>query len=186
MLEMGLEHDLEVMPFDPKALQAPDFLEISPLGKIPLLIDEGLTMMESVAIIQYLLNRYGEGRFEPDRDGPDYGMFLQWLHFGEATMMGPISQVLQHVHFLPEEKRDPDEAAHGKRTFQAYAAVLNRALGDQDYLVGNEFTAADIVVGYSLFVADMVKLLPAKAQHLNAYYKRLQARPAFQKATTAG
>ena len=181
--ELGLKYDLELMPFDPKALKAPDYLEISPLGKVPVLVDDSVTMMESVAIVQYLLNRYGEGRLEPDHDGPHYGEFLQWMHFGEATLMGPISQVLQNTLFLPEDQRDRDVADQGKRTFEAYAGVLERSLSGQDYLIDDEFTAADVVVGYSLFVADMAKILPAKTKRLAAYYDRLRERPAFQKAT---
>ena len=181
--ELGLSYDLESMPFDPKALKAPDYLEISPLGKVPVLVDDAVTMMESVAIVQYLLNRYGEGRLEPDHDGPHYGEFLQWMHFGEATLMGPISQVLQNTLFLPEDQRDPNVADQGKRTFEAYAGVLERSLSGQDYLIDDQFTAADVVVGYSLFVADMAKILPAKTKRLAAYYERLRERPAFQKAT---
>ncbi len=140
-------------------------------------------MMESVAIMQYLLNRYGEGRLEPDHDGPHYGEFLQWMHFGEATLMGPISQVLQHALFLPEDQRQPEVAEQGRRTFAAYAGVLNQTLAKQNYLIDDEFTAADIVVGYSLFVADMANMLPARSNQLTAYYDRLKARPAFQSAT---
>ena len=184
--ELGLEYDLDVLPFNAEALKAPDFLEISPLGKVPLLVDDAVTMVESVAIIQYLLNRYGNGRLEPDRAGPDYGTFLQWLHFGEATMMGPISQVFQHTRFLPEDKRDPEVADQGRRTFAAYAQVLDRVLAEHDYLVGDEFSAADIVVGYTLFLADLAKMLPASSKHLKAYYERLRQRPSFQMATTTG
>ena len=181
--ELGLEYQLEAMPFDPKALKAPDYLEISPLGKVPVLVDDAVTMMESVAIMQYLLNRYGEGRLEPDHDGPHYGEFLQWMHFGEATLMGPISQVLQHALFLPEDQRQPEVAEQGRRTFTAYAGVLNQTLANQNYLIDDEFTAADIVVGYGLFVADMANMLPARSNQLTAYYDRLKARPAFQSAT---
>lgn len=181
--ELGLDYELELMPFDAKALKAADYLEISPFGKVPVLVDDAVTMFESVAIIQYLLNRYADGRLEPSHDASEYGELLQWLHFGESTLMGPISQVLQHKLFLPEDRRDPDTAARGQRAFEGYATVLNRMLAKQDYLVGNEFTAADVVVGYSLFLADMAKLLPAKMKHLAGYYQRLIERPAFQKAT---
>ena len=180
--ELELNYELELMPFDPKALQAPDYLEISPLGKVPVLTDEGVIMFESVAIMQYILRRYGDGRLEPLSTSPEYGEYLQWMHFGEATLMGPISQVLQHTRFLPEELRKSDIAARGRHSFKAYGAMLNRRLQDRDYLVG-EFSAADIVVGYSLFVAQMADLLTPAHGHLSDYYRRLSQRPAFQKAT---
>ena len=181
--ELGLDHQLELMPFDPKALKAPDYLEISPLGKVPVLLDDGVTMFESVAIMQYVLRRYGEGRLEPASSAPEYGEFLQWMHFGEATLMGPISQVFQHTRSLGKELRNPDIAARGRHSFAAYAAMLDRRLADRRYLVGDEFSAADIVVGYSLFVAEMVDLIPAGTHNLRGYYQRLTERPAFQKAT---
>ena len=84
------------MPFDPKALKAADYLEINPFGKVPVLVDGALTMSESVAIVQYLLDRYADGRLEPDRSSPEYGRFLQWLHFGESTLMGAVAEVAAH------------------------------------------------------------------------------------------
>ena len=181
--ELGLDYQLEVMPFDAKALKAPDYLEISPFGKVPVLVDDAVTMVESVAIIQYILHRYAGGRLEPLSTAPEYGQFLQWLHFGESTLMGPISQMLQHKLFLPEELRDDDMASGARRTFEQYASILDQTVADRDYLLGDDFTAADIVIGYSLFLAEMANMMPPKATHLAAYYQRLAQRPAFQKAT---
>jgi len=181
--ELQLDFELENMPFDPKALQAPDYLQISPLGKVPVLVDDRVTMFESVAIMQYVLRRYGEGRLEPSFDAPEYGQFLQWMHFGEATLMGPLAQVMQHVRFLPEELRNPDMAARGRQAFEAYASMLDKTLADRSYLLGEDFTAADIVVGYALFLANMMDLLKPKHANLTAYYERLSQRPSFKKAT---
>ena len=181
--ELQLDYELENMPFDPKALQAPDYLEISPLGKVPVLVDDRVTMFESVAIMQYILRRYGEGRLEPAFDAPEYGQFLQWMHFGESTLMGPIAQVAQHVRFLPEELRNPDLAARGRQAFAAYASMLDNTLKDRSYLLGEDFTAADIVVGYALFLANMMDLLQPKHANLIAYYERLSQRSGFKKAT---
>ena len=180
--ELGLEYELELLPYDPKALKSVDYLEVSPLGKVPVLVDGATTMFESVAIMQYILRHYGEGRLEPDPNGPDYGQFLQWTHFGEATLMGPISQVFQNTRILPKETRSADIAERGRQAFDAYASMLDRTLSGQDYLVGSEFTAADIVVGYALFVAEMAGLLGDKHANLVAYYDRLKQRPAFQTA----
>jgi glutathione S-transferase len=181
--ELQIDYELENLPFDAKALKAPDYLEISPLGRVPVLVDDSTTMFESVAIMQYILRRYGEGRLEPSSSAPEYGQFLQWMHFGEATLMGPISQVLQHVRFLPEELRNPDLAARGRQAFEAYASLLDKTLKDHAYLLGEEFTAADIVIGYALFAANMMDLLLPKHVNLMAYYERLSQRSSFKKAT---
>jgi glutathione S-transferase len=180
--ELGLDYELETLPFDPKALQSVDYLELNPFGKVPVLVDDAVTMFESVAIIQYLLEHYADGRFEPARKSPEYGRFLQWMHFGEATLMGPVTQVALHSMLLPAEQRQPAFAEAGRRTFEHYATTLENALQGQSYLVDELFSAADVVVGYTLHVAKQCGILPEQAQNLTAYYERLAARPAFQKA----
>jgi glutathione S-transferase len=180
--ELELEYDIEVLPFDRKALRSVDYLAINPFGKVPVLVDDTVTMFESVAIIQYLLYRYGDGRLEPPLGSAEYGQYLQWLHFGESTLMGPVGQVALHTLLLPEAERDPGIAAEGRRVFRHYARELDRHFGTRDYVVDNEFTAADIVIGYTLYVADACQELPEELKTLRAYYERLRARPAFRKA----
>jgi glutathione S-transferase len=180
--ELGLDYEIEVLPFDPKALKSVDYLALNPFGKVPVLVDHELIMFESVAIVQYLLERYADGRFEPPRASPDYGRFLQWMHFGEATLMGPVSQLAEHTELLPEVERLPAVAASARRSFTHHAGILDAALAEHDYLVGNTFTAADIVVGYTVHMAKRYDALPERARALAAYYERLAGRPAFVKA----
>jgi glutathione S-transferase len=182
--ELGLDYELEVLPFDRKALQSVDYLAVNPFGKVPVLVDDAVTMFESVAIIQYLLRRYGEGRLEPPDFSPEYGKFLQWMHFAEATLMGPAAQIAMHTALLPEAERNAELAELGKRQFAHYARALDRELTGQTYLIDDEFTAADIVMGYTLFVADTFGALPPELKALNEYYARLKDRPAFQKAVS--
>jgi len=181
--ELGLKYELEELPFDPKALKAPDYLQLNPFGKVPVLVDGSLTMSESVAIVQYILDRYADGRLEPDRNSPEYGVFLQWLHFGESTMMGPISEMAAHTYFLPEDQRNPAIAERGKKTFAHFAGILDAELADHTYLIDDEFTAADIIVGHTLFIVHLFKMAPDGLSNLDAYYERLTSRPAFQTAT---
>jgi glutathione S-transferase len=180
--ELALEYELEVLPFDRHALQSVDYLSINPFGKVPVLVDDAVTMFESVAIIQYLLRRYGEGRLEPPDAAPEYGQFLQWMHFAESTLMGPVAQIALHTALLPENERHPDIAAAGRRAFTYYARTLNQVLSGQTYLVDDEFTASDIVMGYTLHAAHMFGSIPAEHKALHEYYQRLKARPAFQTA----
>lgn len=180
--ELGLDYELEVLPFDPKALKSPDYLVISPFGKVPVLVDDTVTMFESVAIIQYLLEHYGGGRLRPAHDSKLYGEFLSWLHFGESTLMQPVSQIAQHLFLLPEAERSKERLEEGKRIFEHYAKILEAKLTGKEYLVGNQFTAADIVVGYTVNAADQLGALPQECEALRAYIERLKQRPAFQKA----
>lgn len=180
--ELGIDYEIEILPFDPKALRSVDYLALNPFGKVPVLVDESLIMFESVAIIQYLLEHYACGRFEPPRSAPEYGQFLQWMHFGEATLMGPVSQLADHRELLPPAERHPEVAALAERSIGHYAKALEKALKGHDYLLENQFTAADIVVGYTLHVAKLYGALPDSCEALTAYYGRLAARDAFKEA----
>jgi glutathione S-transferase len=180
--ELGLKYEIERLPFDRKALQSVDYLQLNPFGKVPVLVDGAVTMFESVAIIQYLLNRYGDGRFEPPIMSPQYGEYLQWMHFGESTLMGPVAQIAQHALLLPPDKRSPEMETAGRRAFAHYARELEKLLAERKYLVGDEFTAADIVMGYTLAGAQDFGAVPEECTALKAYIARLKERPAYQKA----
>lgn len=181
--ELGIDYEIETLPFDAKALRSADYLEVNPFGKVPVLVDDAVTMSESVAIIQYLLEHYAQGRLQPHRHLPEYGMFLQWMHFGESTLMGPVALIAEHTMLRPEAERNAQTAEQGRRSFVFYARELDKQLQGQQYLVDDTFTAADIVVGYTLHAARFLGALPAELEALNRYYERLAERPAFQKAT---
>ena len=181
--ELGLEYELETMPFDPKALKSADYLEINPFGRVPVLVDHGSSMSESVAIVQYILMHYGDGRLEPDHDAPEYGKFLQWMHFGEATFMGAVAEISLNTVFLPEADRNEAAVKRARKNLDHFAGVLDEELEGRDWLMGENFTAADIVVGYPLLALRMFKIgWPEKYANLNAYWERIKARPAFKKA----
>lgn len=180
--ELGLDYELEVLPFDPKTLNSTDYRQLSPFGKVPVLVDDTVTMFESVAIIQYLLEHYGDGRLRPTHESPHYGEFLSWLHFGESTLMHPVAQMAKHLFILPEAERSKQQLEEAKRAFRHYAQALDEKLAGKQYLVGGEFTAADIVVGYTVNAARQLGGLPEEYESLGAYADRLAQRPAFQKA----
>ncbi len=183
--ELGLEYDAEMLPFDARALSLADHFEIESYGEMPMLVDAAASMSESIAIVTYLLDRYGDGRLEPDRESDDYGPFLEWIQFGERSLMDPLSQLLQHTVLLPEEERDRAVADRARRVFNHNARAVDTALEEHDYLVGNTFSAADIVVGYALFLAADNDVFPAGLDELKAYYARLSERAAFKLATTS-
>lgn len=183
--ELGLDYTLETLPFDPKALKSVDYLEINPFGKVPVLVDGPLRMSESVAIVQYLLDRYSDGRLQPDPESPEFGKFLQWLHFGEATMMGPVAEIAAHRFTLPEEERSQKAIDRACRALDHYAGVLDEELEGREWLVGGQFTAADIVVGYVLFLMQLFRVMPEGHANVAAWFERLKARPAYQIATAA-
>src|ERR1700738_895484 len=108
--ELGLPYDLRMLPFPPRVL-AREYLALNPLGTIPLLLDGDTRMTESAAISQYLVARHGPTPLSVDVDEPDFGAFLNWLHFGEATLTFPQTLVLRYTQIEAEERRNPQVVA---------------------------------------------------------------------------
>ncbi|MGA0606711.1 glutathione S-transferase family protein [Phenylobacterium sp. VNQ135] len=180
--ELGLEYELHILPFPPR-VRAPEYLEVNPLGTIPALKDGDTFMSESAAIVQYLVTRYGPSDLAVAPDDPAYGAWLNWLHFGEATLTFPQTIVLRYSTF---EKGRADQAAEDyAKWFLSRLRHVDRALAAGDWLCAGRFTAADISVGYALLLANHLKLSEKFPAAVAAYWERLKARPAFQAAKRA-
>lgn len=183
--ELGLEYEAEMLPFDLRAFRLADHFEIESYGELPLLVDDGHAMTESIAVVHYLLNRYADGRLEPDRSSDLYGPFLEWIEFAESKLMDPLTQLIQHTALLSQGERDQKATAQARRVLEHFARTIDAALAGKRYLLGDEFTAADIVVGHALFLAADFGAWPEGLGNLGEYYERLSERPAFKLATTS-
>src|SRR5258708_31333873 len=150
--ELGLPYDLRMLPFPPRVL-AKEYLALNPLGTIPLLLDGDTRMTESAAISQYLVTRYGPTPLAVGVDEPDYGAFLNWLHFGQATLTFPQTLVLRYTELEPEERRNPQVATDYTKWFLGRLRAVEAATGKAETLCAGRFTAADIVIGYALRLA---------------------------------
>ena len=177
--ELGLPYEIETVQFVPPTTP---FSQQTPTGKFPVLKDGEVTIFESGAILEYILERYGKGRLTPAPGTPERAAFLQWVHFSEATAFPPLGEIAFHTLFKPEAERIPSVVEDGRRRAAAALAVLERALAGKDYLLGRELSGADIMMGYTLMVARMLGVLTDAYPNLNAYFARLEARPGFQKA----
>lgn len=186
--ELDVPHRVEAMPFDHGVMHGPAYVKINPLGKVPAIDDDGFVMTESGAITQYLLARYGEGRLEPtprpEPGAPDHGRFLQWIHFPEATMM-PQLGLLVRQRRLAAGDRDAATARHATAKIGEMLAFVDDALAPADHILGPQFTAADVMLGYSLALADNLGLVGEPHIRIRAYLERLSARPAFRDALAA-
>jgi glutathione S-transferase len=178
--ELGLPYELVRVPFQPPATKF--FVQSSPTGKIPTLEDGDVTMCESGAIVEYLLERYGAGRLAPPVGSPERARFLQWVHFAESTAFPPLGIVVWLVLY---RGNSPDEAkliADARERAAAGFEFLERELSDRTYLLGKDFTAADIMMGFTLVAAQQLGVLTAERfPGLTAYLGRLLQRPALQK-----
>lgn len=187
--ELGVPHEVVVMPFDHKVMHGPSYLKVNPLGKVPAIDDDGFVLTESGAITQYLLAKFGKGRLEPSpRPEPgsaEHGRFLQWLHFAEATLM-PQLGILVRQRRAAESRRDLGTIEHAVEKATEMLVFTDDALRSQDYILGSRFTAADIMLGYSVSLADKLGLMGNRLSNLQAYLNRLQARLPFQESFATG
>jgi glutathione S-transferase len=180
--ELGLEYELTVMPFPPR-YRAKEYMAVNPLGTIPAMVDDETFMTESAAIVEYLVTRYGPSPLAVSVGDPAYGAWLNWLHFGEATLTFPQTLVLRYRRFEPGKAEVvADDYA---KWFLARLRAVDRKLEYEDWLCAGRFTAADISVGYALLLAAQLGLDADFTVQTAAYWARLQARPAFQAAKAA-
>jgi len=179
--ELQLPFDLIMLPFPPRVRDR-TFLELNPLGTIPLLVHGDTRMTESAAICQYLCSLCSPTPMQVEPDEPAYGDYLNMLHFGEATLTFPQTLVLRYSFFEPEERRVPSVASDYAKWFLARLRTLEPRLAEREFLCAGRFTAADISVGYALMLADYLGLAPKFTPSVAAYWQRLQRRDAFARA----
>lgn len=179
--ELGLRYELRMLPFPPR-VHHKSYFEQNPLGTVPLLIDGDTRMSESAAICQYLAARHGPGSLDVQAHEPDYGAYLNYLHFGEATLTFPQSLVLRYRFFETEERRQPQVAQDYEKWFLARLRSLEPTLAAQDFLCAQRFTAADISVGYALLLAQHLGLAEQFTPAVKRYWQGLQARAGYRRA----
>ncbi|MEO7940467.1 MAG: glutathione S-transferase [Burkholderiaceae bacterium] len=161
-------------------LAPPELKAIHPLGKSPVIVDDGQTVFESGAIVDYLIRHHGDGRLQPSMGWPEYETYQQWLHYAEGSAMLPLMLKL-YVGRLgeagaPLAPRIDSEIAN-------HLGFVNQALDGREWLVGGDLTGADIQMS---FVGEAARGLRAQFPHIDAWVKRFQARPAYRRALERG
>jgi glutathione S-transferase len=182
--EMGLPYELKMLPFPPR-IHAQDYLAVNPLGTIPTMLDGSLRMTESAAICQYLATRYGPTPLAVAPDESEFGLYLNWLHFGEATLTFPQTIVLRYSRLEPPERRLPQAVEDYTRWFLGRLRGIEAALADRDFLCAGRFTVADISVGYALMLTGFIDLDKSVPEIVAAYWQRLRQRDGFKRALGA-
>lgn len=182
--ELGVHYTLKMLAFPPRVTDR-EFLKINPLGTVPAFIDGDVRMTESSAICHYLGVKYGASSLVVEPGKPDFGAFLNWLHFGEATLTFPQTIVLRYERFESAERRLPQAATDYRRWFLGRLRTLGPILEQHGTMCAGRFTMADISVGYALLLAEHLGLeeeFPGPVRH---YWARLKKRDGFQRACAA-
>ncbi len=196
--ELELPYEVKRYRRDPATMLAPPELRsIHPLGKAPVIVDDGTTMAESGAILEYLVERYGDGRLVPVAGTPERLRYRYWMHFAEGSAMPPL---LLHLIFsrmkvapMPFFAR-PVAKAIAERALETYVRpnltrtlnFLEAELTPRDWFAGTNFTVADIQMSFPLEAADARVGLGPQYPRLKDWLNRIHARPAYQRALESG
>jgi glutathione S-transferase len=182
--ELGLDYEVVKIDFSAAYRATDEWRALNPVGKVPVLRDGDMIMFESGAMVEYVLARYGQGRLAPSADSPDYAHYLQWLWFGEATLSRPLGEIVNHRREFPGDAEIPAMIEEMKDRTEVCLHALAAHLQGREYLVGDAFSAADIMVGYALLLVEM--LAPERMPDaLQPYWQGLKQRAALQTAMAA-
>ncbi|QWT19144.1 glutathione S-transferase [Bacillus sp. NP157] len=196
--ELGLPYEIVRYERDPKTMLAPKALrEVHPLGKSPVLVDDGMTVAESGAIVEYLVGRYGQGRLKPPADSPDSLRYTYFLHYAEGSAMPPL--LLKLVFTRMETAPVPFFAKPvarllakgGQKAFidpqiKTHLDYLEGEIGKTGWFAGDDFTAADIQMSFPMEAASARGGLDGTYPKLLAWLGKIHARPAYQAALARG
>lgn len=179
--ELELPYELNRMDFHPKDLKSDEHRARHPLGRVPVLDDGDLSIYESGAIVEYVLERHKNGGLKPAVDAAQYPSYLQWFHYCEGMVMPPVNTIVVQTVLLPPERRDETALAQAQKLLTRSLAPVDEALAGKEYLIG-DFSGADIMLGHACFMSNRLGCVPDEMENLKAYVERVAARPAFQKA----
>jgi glutathione S-transferase/3-isopropylmalate dehydratase len=179
--EMGLPYRLRDVDLLAGVKNDPEFLAINPAGYIPAIRDGDVTMVESIAIMEYLLGRYGPTVLAPGAQDAAFPAYQQFLHLGEAGLAASIYFVSGARHIAPPSERDNWSARQAMGVFTSRLTLVTRQLARAPYMAGDVFTAADISVGYALEMARKnAGIVLGGAEQ--TYMTRLRERGGYQRA----
>ena len=182
--ELGLDYELERYRLGDKAMRSPEYLAVSPNGRVPVLDDGEVRMSESTAIAQYLVARHGDGALARGPDSPDFPAYLQWLHYGEGMIMPSINTIVVETVLLPPERRSQTHADRALRLLNRTLGPVEAHLEGREYLAG-AFSIADTITGHACIMAGRRGADLSDKPNLRAYNERLLARPALEAAWDA-
>jgi glutathione S-transferase len=179
--ELGVPYDITRLSFREGQNKTPEYLEIHPHGSVPALVDGDLKLYESSAIVMHLADKFPEKKLAPAPGTDERADYYRWLVYVPATVDPVLEQLTVQLKFTPEDKRNQSVIDAAKRKLVGIGKVLEGAVDGREYVVGNAFTAADIVVSSAIGWIAFLGML-GDYPKLEAYYKAMQQRPAFQRA----
>ncbi len=179
--ELGTPYEIvKYQRMAPVPLAPPELKAVHPLGKSPVLEDNGRIIAESGAEVEYLIDTYGKGRFKPKPDSDDYWKYIEWMHYAEGSAMLPLllalySGMLGEAAAMLKPRVDSEIANN--------LSYMEAAIAGRAFFVGNDLTGADIQL---LFICEAAGARLAPYPELVKYRARMQARPAYRRGIEKG
>jgi len=172
--EAGIDYEMELVDIrSPDRKDSDEFLVASPMGKVPAIVDGEAAMSESAAICLYVADRYCTGSLAPALDDPRRGKYLYWAMYTPAVVEPAMAEKFS--------KMEPSPVRNGWGDFEQMIRVFDEGLEGKDWILGSQFTAADVMLGSSAVFMRMFEMLP-DTKNIGGYADRCLARPAFQRA----
>ena len=182
--ELGVPYKIEQYKRDAKTnLAPPELRTVHPLGKSPVIQDGDLTLSESGAIVEYLVERYGNARLVPPRGTPEHIRYLHWMHFAEGTLM---LHLLARLYLSRVGEPAKALQARVEGMIGDELDLVEAELGRSTHLAGDEFTAADVQMMFPLEFCAFARLTAERHPRLRDYFARMQARPGYRRAIERG
>lgn len=176
--EIGVEYESVSVDLCKGEQRSPAFLAVNPYGKLPVLVDGGLTLSESAAICTYLAEKYPGSRLIPDPGTPGRAHYYQWICFCIAELEPQLWSIRKNMILYPKAKRSLQAVRVARDEYDLAVQVLDDYLSKHAYMAGPDFGAADVIICYNLIWADTLKLLDTYPV-LTGYVERLKRRQAF-------
>lgn len=173
--ELGVDFEPITVNLTTGEHRRPEFLEINPAGKIPVLVDGDLVLTESIAIVMYLAEKYRDRGFLP-ADPRQRAELDRWLLFTATELEQPLWRIARHTAIYPEKDRLPEDVTLASKEFVAMAEIVERHMQHRQFVVGTTATVADFVLAYTLDWGNELKLL-GRCPKLLAYMEEMYARP---------
>ncbi len=177
--EAGVPYTLKEVDMKNKEHKSAEFLKINPMGKVPAMIDGDTTLFESMAINFYIADTYKKELL--GENNTDRGLVHQWSFWAMSELQGPIIEVFIQKVFVPEDKRDNNIIENNFKKLPNLLSVLNNSLIDKKYLVGNQFTLADLNTATVASICPMIGVDLELYPNVKTWLAAMSDRPAFQK-----
>jgi len=183
--EIGAPYDLIRIDLEAGDHRKPEYLKINPNGAVPTLVDGDLVLFESAAIVQYLADKFPEKRLAPPLGTAARGKYYQWIHYAMNTLEPPTVTIFLHTTGSRPgrtEERLPQLVPPAREQLDAALKVVDDELVGKEFILGDQFSAADVMIGTMLGWCAMQGLLGAGGTNVHAYLGRLATRPAVARA----